>query len=1028
MATGGLYGSSLSGNLITAPGTESVGLYGNSVPYGGTYFEWFIFKESATAPSTPTGGSWNFTTNVGTPPTGWTQTPPVNPTNIVWVSIAFVNSKTGSTFTWSAPATWVQLGTSGFSGYSGKSGYSGYSGTNGASGTSGYSGTNGASGTSGYSGYSGYSGSGISGYSGYSGSGTSGYSGFSGISGFSGAVGTSGYSGISGANGASGTSGYSGYSGSGISGFSGYSGYSGTNGSGSGSVTSVAMTVPSFMSVTGSPITTSGTLAVSATTTGANSIVLRDTNQNIAANSINEGFSNVVAAGTTTTLTVGSVPNYVITGSGGQTYQLPDATTLPNGVNYTFNNNQSSGTIVVKNNSSTTIATIQSGGFVEVILLSNSTSAGSWDVHNFAPSNVSWSTNTLDYAGSITSATWNGATVAVNRGGTGVTTSTGTGSAVLSTSPTLITPILGTPTSVTLTNATGYTTANLVGTISNAQLANSTISGVSLGSSLANLTAGTNITFSSGTTYNGSSAITINATAATQVYPDAGIANSTGTAWGTSYTTTGTGTVLALATSPTFVTPILGTPTSVTLTNATGLPIATGVSGLGTGVATALAVNTGSAGAFLVNGGALGTPSSGTLTNATGLPLTTGVTGTLPIANGGTGQTTASAGFNALSPITTTGDLIIGNGTNSATRLAIGANTYVLTSNGTTASWQASSGGVTSFSAGTTGFTPSTATTGAVTLAGTLATTNGGTGLTSFTSGGVVYASSTSALATGSALVFDGTNLGLGVTPSAWTSSKAIQIGSSVAPYMGLAQMTTATADGYMLWGAYLTGNRTFAYSTTGDPVSAYRQSANTHAWFNAPSGTAGGTVTFTQAMTLDASGNLLVAGTSPTGINSGGGFYVNANSLQTYTMTSHVSGTGSGAPYAYFYLANAYLGQISQSGTTGVNFTSASDYRLKNVSGALIGYKERLLGLQPKQGSWKSDGSEFRGFLAHEFADQYPASVVGEKDAVDEEGNPKYQSMQASSAEVIADLVALAQELSAQVTTLQTQVTALKG
>ena len=59
--------------------------------------------------------------------------------------------------------------------------------------------------------------------------------------------------------------------------------------------------------------------------------------------------------------------------------------------------------------------------------------------------------------------------------------------------------------------------------------------------------------------------------------------------------------------------------------------------------------------------------------------------GTVAIANGGTGQTTASAAFNALSPVTTTGDLIIGNGTNSATRLAIGANTYVLTSNGTTA-------------------------------------------------------------------------------------------------------------------------------------------------------------------------------------------------------------------------------------------------------------------------------------------------------------------------------------------------------
>lgn len=86
------------------------------------------------------------------------------------------------------------------------------------------------------------------------------------------------------------------------------------------------------------------------------------------------------------------------------------------------------------------------------------------------------------------------------------------------------------------------------------------------------------------------------------------------------------GTIVTL-TSPVLITPALGTPASGVMTNVTGLPIATGVSGLGTGVATALAVNVGSAGAFVTFNGAGGTPSSLTLTNATGLPPTTGIVG-----------------------------------------------------------------------------------------------------------------------------------------------------------------------------------------------------------------------------------------------------------------------------------------------------------------------------------------------------------------------------------------------------------------
>ena len=138
-------------------------------------------------------------------------------------------------------------------------------------------------------------------------------------------------------------------------------------------------------------------------------------------------------------------------------------------------------------------------------------------------------------------------------------------------------------------------------------------------------------------------------------YPSAGIANSTGTAWGTSYSTTGSGTVIALATSPTFVTPVLGTPSSGTLTSCTGLPVGTGISGLGTGVATALAVAVGSAGAFVTFNGALGTPSSGVATNLTGTASGLSIGGNAATATSATSATTATNATNtAITDDTTT--------------------------------------------------------------------------------------------------------------------------------------------------------------------------------------------------------------------------------------------------------------------------------------------------------------------------------------------------------------------------------------
>ena len=602
-------------------------LYGNQ--YSGVeivQFQWFIFQSSSTAPATPTGGSWNFQTGVGTPPSGWSDAPPASPSNEVWVSIALVSSLSPSTFTWSAPGLWYQQGAAGQVAVGTTTTLSpGASATVNNSGTS-YNavlnfgipqGIQGPTGSTGQTGPTGPTGSAAT------------------I-----AVGTT----TTLSSGSSATVNNSGSSSAATFNFGIPQGIPGT------AATIAVGTTTTTNPGTSATVTNSGTSGAavfnfgipkgagvsSGGTTGQalikNSNADYDTTwTTITGILVFQGSWNASTNTPTLTSSVGTNGYYYIVSVAGTTnlngitdWQPNDWAIFNGSVWEKIDNtdlvtsvNSYTGAVVLTNTDvgAPTYAGVGATGTWPISVTGNSATVTNGVYTSGSYSNPTWITglagskvtaipNSSLTNSSLTIGSTNIALGATSTSLAGISQITFAGS-VSGTSVLQAAPVATSATSILPSVAGVLINSGGTGVVTNTMLSNSTISGISLGSNLANLTAGTNVTFSSGSTYNGSTAITINASS-TMVYPSAGIPNSTGSAWGTSYSTTGSGTVLALATSPTFVTPVLGTPTS-------------------------------------------GNFSTGTFTWPTFNQNTTGtasnVTGTVSVANGGTGLTSLTAGY-----------------------------------------------------------------------------------------------------------------------------------------------------------------------------------------------------------------------------------------------------------------------------------------------------------------------------------------------------------------------------------------------
>jgi Chaperone of endosialidase len=247
-------------------------------------------------------------------------------------------------------------------------------------------------------------------------------------------------------------------------------------------------------------------------------------------------------------------------------------------------------------------------------------------------------------------------------------------------------------------------------------------------------------------------------------------------------------------------------------------------------------------------------------------------------------------------------------------------------------------------------------------------------------------------------------NLGLGVTPNAWYSGiKAIQIGASscLSDFSSSGNRQTTLSNN-----AYLNSSASFIYLNS-DPASRFHQTGGGFYWYTAPSGTAGNAITFTQALTLDNSGNLILNTTSQIGSGKFSVYFVPGTSQGINFKQS--TDSSSPTPMQFFNSAGTLIGSVTTT-SSATAYNTSSDYRLKNITGTITTSGDYIDSLNPVVGTWKSDGSVFVGLIAHEVQAVSKTQVAtGEKDGED------LQTMNYSNSEIIANLIAEVKSLRAR-------------